>query len=531
MGSTSTKTETQNKDPWAPSQPHLAGIMNEGQRLYNSGAGTGVWNGPALAGMSQQTQQGLGATGQIANQTMGAASQPFYGALQAMQNGGMAQGSQQPINVLGGVASGQNGINTGGAYGQIANQSLTQNEFPNSVMGRIAAGGPNQNGATRALGLLPSALGQNKDAYGVLGNVSQGRETAADKYLGDMAQGGGANPFLQKMLDDNAARVSNRTNSAMAGSGRYGSFAHGDALARSIGEVNNPILAQAYESDQARRLQAAGLMDQSRLGVDNQRMMAASDLSGQRRSDTTLGANILTSVAGNSLANSGLQLNAANALAGGNRADLSGAMGAIGGLTGVQGQNIQNQTGAAGGMLDNFARGQSQAQGWAGLMPELNNLQYDPANRMMAAGGVMDARGQAELDNQRRIFEQQNAMPWQQLSNYQNSVSGLSGLLQGMGTSTGTSTQQQPFNPLTLAPLGMMMLSDRDEKTDIKKVGTSGTTGLPLYSYRYRDDPKSYPKVVGPMAQDIEKKYPGSTDRVDGKLVVLPHATGLLGAI
>jgi hypothetical protein len=73
-------------------------------------------------------------------------------------------------------------------------------------------------------------------------------------------------------------------------------------------------------------------------------------------------------------------------------------------------------------------------------------------------------------------------------------------------------------------------LSDRNEKTDIKKVGTDKTTGLGLYSYRYKGDPKTYPKVVGPMAQDIEKKFPGSTVRIDGKLAVKPEAAGLLGA-
>jgi hypothetical protein len=35
-----------------------------------------------------------------------------------------------------------------------------------------------------------------------------------------------------------------------------------------------------------------------------------------------------------------------------------------------------------------------------------------------------------------------------------------------------------------------------------------------MYSYRYKGDPKSYPKVVGPMAQDIEKKYPSAVKKV-----------------
>jgi hypothetical protein len=58
------------------------------------------------------------------------------------------------------------------------------------------------------------------------------------------------------------------------------------------------------------------------------------------------------------------------------------------------------------------------------------------------------------------------------------------------------------------------MFSDRRAKTDIKKLGKDPKTGLMMYAYRYRDDPKTYPKVVGPMAQDVEKLYPGSTDRL-----------------
>lgn len=70
--------------------------------------------------------------------------------------------------------------------------------------------------------------------------------------------------------------------------------------------------------------------------------------------------------------------------------------------------------------------------------------------------------------------------------------------------------------------LGMLplMFSDRDEKTDIKKLGKDPKTGLDLYAYRYKGDPKSYPKVVGPMAQDIEKQNPSAVRKVGGKRVV-----------
>lgn len=63
-------------------------------------------------------------------------------------------------------------------------------------------------------------------------------------------------------------------------------------------------------------------------------------------------------------------------------------------------------------------------------------------------------------------------------------------------------------------------LSDERMKTDIEKIGKDQETGLDMYAYRYKGDPKSYPKVVGPMAQDIEKKYPNQTTEISGRKAV-----------
>jgi hypothetical protein len=81
-----------------------------------------------------------------------------------------------------------------------------------------------------------------------------------------------------------------------------------------------------------------------------------------------------------------------------------------------------------------------------------------------------------------------------------------------------------PGNPLIGGGLGFLAgfpgISDRSMKTDIQKVGKDKETGLNMYSYRYKGDPKSYPKVVGPMADEIQKKYPDKVKRIGGKLAV-----------
>jgi Chaperone of endosialidase len=68
----------------------------------------------------------------------------------------------------------------------------------------------------------------------------------------------------------------------------------------------------------------------------------------------------------------------------------------------------------------------------------------------------------------------------------------------------------------------LLKLSDERTKTDIQPMGKDEQTDLPMYAYRYKGDPKSYPKVVGPMAQDVEKKYPGSTAQVGTRRAIRP---------
>lgn len=85
----------------------------------------------------------------------------------------------------------------------------------------------------------------------------------------------------------------------------------------------------------------------------------------------------------------------------------------------------------------------------------------------------------------------------------------IGGLVPGLGAGMG-------------AGLGTLaaFLSDERMKTDIEKVGKDKKSGLTMYAYRYKGDPKSYPKVVGPMAQEIKKKYPEQVKEIGGKLAV-----------
>jgi hypothetical protein len=123
---------------------------------------------------------------------------------------------------------------------------------------------------------------------------------------------------------------------------------------------------------------------------------------------------------------------------------VTNALAAAGGLTGTQQQNITNRTGAAGGLLDAYAGGANRAINWAGLAPSLNALTYDPAQRLMAAGGLLQGRDDAELAAQRALFDQANLMPWTQLGRYSAATNPLTlGLLSNATNSTKTS--ETPF--------------------------------------------------------------------------------------
>jgi hypothetical protein len=64
------------------------------------------------------------------------------------------------------------------------------------------------------------------------------------------------------------------------------------------------------------------------------------------------------------------------------------------------------------------------------------------------------------------------------------------------------------------------LLSDPKDKTDIEPLGKDEDTGLDMYAYRYNGDPKSYPKIVGPMADDIEKVAPHMVKKIGGHRVI-----------
>ena len=100
-------------------------------------------------------------------------------------------------------------------------------------------------------------------------------------------------------------------------------------------------------------------------------------------------------------------------------------------------------------LAEDYNQGLQRAGQWAQLMPTLDQAQYAPAQSLMALGQYNQERAQKQIDDQIKLWNAQQARPWEQLARY-NAISGQAGALGG----TQFGTQTTPINqPSTLQKL------------------------------------------------------------------------------
>jgi hypothetical protein len=206
------------------------------------------------------------------------------------------------------------------------------------------------------------------------------------------------------------------------------------------------------------------------------------------------------------------------------------------------------------GQLANQSAQQNQAalnlQGSAGLTSLGNAAQQGQLQNFgeqVTAGSLEQQQAQNQINAQMQKFQQAWAYPGQQLGVLQSAL-GMTPYGQAQQGQSTTQTQTSPDYAMS-ALGGMQMLgslfspagalgainprgSDRSLKTDIKKIGVHKPTKLPIYAYRYKGDPKSYPKAVGPMAEDVAKVAPAAIATIPGsggKMAIHPAVMGALG--
>ena len=200
--------------------------------------------------------------------------------------------------------------------------------------------------------------------------------------------------------------------------------------------------------------------------------------------------------------------------------------------TGDVSRNLQAQTSNQSAQQQKINSDIAASQGLTNTGQAMNQANVANYNMLQSAGAGQSMQAQNEINAQMAKFNQAFNYPQQQLGTLLSSLG-----MTPHDTSTSGQTTQQTTTPTDWASIiskgasaasDLYGMSDRSMKTDITDLGKDPKTGLKMHAFRYKGDPKSYPKVVGPMAQDVEKKFPGSTTPMgeDGKLAIRGYAAG-----
>jgi hypothetical protein len=140
---------------------------------------------------------------------------------------------------------------------------------------------------------------------------------------------------------------------------------------------------------------------------------------------------------------------------------------------------------------------------------------------LQSAGAGQEMQQQNQINAQMAKFNQAFNYPQQQLGILESSLGMTPHDTSTSGQSNTTTTTPTDWASIlanTASAAGSiygMMPSDRRMKKDIEKVGKD-PVGVPAYAFRYKgSDPKS-PKIVGPMAQDVQKVAPEAVGEMPG---------------
>jgi hypothetical protein len=164
-------------------------------------------------------------------------------------------------------------------------------------------------------------------------------------------------------------------------------------------------------------------------------------------------------------------------------------------------------------------------------------LAQNAYNMQAGAGATQMGAAQDQINAQMAKFSNAWGYPTQQLGVLQSAL----GMTPYGQTQTGQSNTQTstPMDWGALAGSAMGMAgnifggkSDRRLKKNLKRVGTHGPTGVPVYDFNWKGQPPGAPRTRGPMAQDVEKVLPGAVvdHPVTGVKHVHPVVLGALSA-
>ena len=191
------------------------------------------------------------------------------------------------------------------------------------------------------------------------------------------------------------------------------------------------------------------------------------------------------------------------------------AYGTAGQAAGAAGQNWQNslnqQIGAAGQAGQQYNQGLQTALGAGQGLGEQISGQINPYLQLYGLGQQQQQALQNQANPQYNALNQYIAQ-LQSLGGMTNPAAAAQAM---QGYQSGT--QQTVGNLLALGGTAAKFSgSDVRMKKDIEPAGV----GSGLYRWRYKDEPSSRPRHLGPMAQDVQKVAPSAVATLEGMLAI-----------
>jgi hypothetical protein len=374
------------------------------------------------------------------------------------------------------------------------------------------------------------------------------------------------NPYTQDVVDTSNAELRRQhgitqadISAKMASGAAFGGSREGvrageadRAFLDKSGSMTAQLMSQGYDKAVAQAMADTQLRQQA--GLQNSQLGTSVNLDNARRSDAVnalnsqLGTNVnlnnaQRSDAVNALnAQLGTQTSQFNAGQSNDLSELNAQLATNVNLNNAQradavnlansalgtNTNINNATRTDAANLSEAQRQDTRDQFSATLqnqIPQLNNqLLNDEQRRQMTALQALLGTGGL----QQQTAQQSLNLPADWLQRLQQITPTTTGSLSQGQTSTPTQTNVLGAGvglatalPGLITALGIG--SDEREKVDVKKLGKEN--GIEMAAYRYKGDPKTYPKVVGPAsAQQVERARPGSTRKVGGMHVITTDA-------
>lgn len=310
-------------------------------------------------------------------------------------------------------------------------------------------------------------LGQRGAAGSDITRAAQGQlqDTLNGTYLNGETPGfqGALNAATRPIIDNYTKTIMPGLDSNFSSAGRYGSGAHamaeGDAatgLSNALGDTTSRMVYQNYGDERNRQIQ--GMLFAPEMANQDYRDIEAQGQAGAAQ-DAYKQAQIDADLAKYNY-NSNKDYNWTSQYLG----LLNGANGGSSTQTGPRPNPL---TGGIGGGLAGLGLG-SSLFGAGGALSSM----VAPAT-LYGSGGILSGLG----------------------------AGGASGMLGGLGMLAG--------------------LSDRNVKTNIELLWHDEETGLPVYAFDYKSDVgKGMAKRVGPMAQDVEEMFPGTTSTISGIMII-----------